>query len=121
MAKTVTHIFVVSGTGEFPIDMLRYDRATPSSSADSAVIQRSFRGRDYRAVRLTSEKAPTVGRWESYGWKVFRHDDHLRIVAVPGTHDWNLIGTLFGREAVIDTGTLYSMIDARCKLERAEA
>lgn len=32
----------VKGTGEFPIDMLRYSRSSPATSVDSQTIERSF-------------------------------------------------------------------------------
>jgi hypothetical protein len=73
MATTKTVEFLVTGRGSFPIDMLRYDRCSPKSEFDSGEIERSFQPRSHRATRLVAligATEPTVGRWESFGWKV---------------------------------------------------
>jgi hypothetical protein len=64
--------FEVTGNGEFPIDMLRYDGAFPSRGVDASTIRRSFHDRSDRwVIQLTSVfHAPTVGRWQSFGWLV---------------------------------------------------
>ncbi len=61
--------YTVSGTWEFPIDMLRHDYAFPDSETESNNISNSGTGTQ-RSVRLRSHHAPTPGRWESFGWKV---------------------------------------------------
>lgn len=71
--------FKVRGRGNFPIDMLRYDSAWPTSAEDAAKITDSF-GQFTRApgerrapweISLTSiVLAPTIGRWESFNVKV---------------------------------------------------
>lgn len=73
-AKTRTWTYFVSGTGTFPIDMLRHDRCTPAHENDSAQIERSFdrgSGRLVTHVMVKSTvKAPTTARWKSFGWEV---------------------------------------------------
>lgn len=58
--------FTVTGSGEFPMDMLRHDMAWPEDTDAAATITQ--RGR--RSVRLTAHKARfvTPERWESFGW-----------------------------------------------------
>lgn len=75
--------FVVTGTGEFPIDMLRYDRCSPVSQLDASHVISSFNGNldedkelSVRLIRFTEGKGknyadnPTVDRWKSFGWQV---------------------------------------------------
>lgn len=78
------HTFTVFGTGFFPSDMLRYDRAYAASTDEQCLIdehtiseERSFyeiaRSPLFRlsySVRLAAPNAPTTARWESFGWKV---------------------------------------------------
>ena len=62
--------FTVEGSGKFPIDMLRYDRAFPCIERDSGQI--TARGK--RRVALLkvdpNRTGPTVARWGSFGWRV---------------------------------------------------
>jgi len=77
----------VTGIGQFPIDMLRYDCAWPSMGEDTGRIAelvcvgqggpgdsetRSMRTK-YRleGVVINSDKAPTIERWESFLWHVW--------------------------------------------------
>ena len=67
--------YKVSGTGSFPIDMLRYDCAYPcSSEAVSAMGAGSGPTREERlsrrTVELCSHHQPTRDRWQSFGWTV---------------------------------------------------
>lgn len=75
--------FVVEGTGEFPLDMLRYDSARPLTAEDKRVVDALYEGGDAtplwdgdklrrNRVTLVTElpNAPTHGRWQSYTWKV---------------------------------------------------
>jgi len=63
--------YTVRGPDPFPIDMLRFDRAWPAETDDSAVIQVSIEfPTGSTEVHLVSDKRPTVGRWESFGWSV---------------------------------------------------
>ena len=72
MAKQTEWHFEVMGSGEFPIDMLRYDGAIPSRGIDAQAIMRSFDpGRERQIIRLMSVfHKPTVARWQSFGWLV---------------------------------------------------
>ena len=64
--------FFVTGRGEFPYDMLRYDMCHPSGPDDAAAISAPLE-KDYmkwRQIRMVSYAAagPTVDRWRSFGW-----------------------------------------------------
>lgn len=64
--------FAVEGSGDFPIDMLRYDGAFPATERDSYKISEF----DHRRVELEawadgpSTRVPTEDRWKSFLWKV---------------------------------------------------
>lgn len=74
-SKAYITTVVVTGTGRFPIDMLRYDRCVPASSEDAGKIERvTFRDGD--AVHVTLKRyslnpdLPTMARWQSFLWDV---------------------------------------------------
>lgn len=56
------HRYFVSGRGEFPSDMLRYDQAT-------VVKEITIKG--FHGFILKSARAPTIGRWVSFLWTVW--------------------------------------------------
>ena len=62
----------ITGRGEFPIDMLRYDRCHPASSEDCDKIARSFTGFGEWTVTVAkdSRRSWTVARWSSFGVKL---------------------------------------------------
>lgn len=60
------HQYAVSGRGEFPADMLRYDEADFLSLADETVAAQTSQ----RTVKVIGEVEPTTRRWESFGWTV---------------------------------------------------
>lgn len=66
----------VTGRGEFPIDMLRYDTCSPATEVDSGLISRTFNSFDsweifVKCRPLEKKISPwTVGRWESFGCKI---------------------------------------------------
>jgi hypothetical protein len=65
--------YYATGTGFFPIDMLRYDACWPASSEDAAKIEWGFTdtgNRKQRSVRLRSYREPTIDRWSSFCWSV---------------------------------------------------
>lgn len=78
MAKTkATHakvVFEVQGSGEFPLDMLRYDNCVPYTGSDSTSIKDDERAQ--RVVKLCrffivgGRKEPEMRRWESFGWRI---------------------------------------------------
>jgi hypothetical protein len=75
MVKPPRRTFTVEGSGSFPIDMLRYDACWPQSERyDTPAIQQdpfSEPKKRRRVVLVTDNpSAPTVGRWESFTWKV---------------------------------------------------
>ncbi len=68
-------VIVVEGSGPFPIDMLRYDACIPATELDAGTIARTFERDDVHARvalrRLAAgDGPPTVGRWESFGWRI---------------------------------------------------
>ena len=73
-------ILTVSGNGLFPFDTLRSDECHPVNTESANAIGlkvHDLRARESRrTVRLASLRptAPTIGRWESFGWKVLSHD-----------------------------------------------
>ena len=76
--KKTAHQFAVLGRGEFPMDMLRYDRCYPKREKDT-VTMRSDGLREVMLLKTInwghSEASgpvwvPTVGRWNSFGWAV---------------------------------------------------
>lgn len=79
----VTYL-TVSGHGDFPIDMLRYDRCVPRTQIDVENIQRRTvmldgkRVDEPRLVNLVrycvSDTPAEAGRWQSFGWKVVREE-----------------------------------------------
>lgn len=75
--KIIPVSFYVSGSGPFPIDMLRYDGVVPSTEVDSERILRSIHsvGSQHKTISVTKLNGykywtPTSGRWESFGWTV---------------------------------------------------
>jgi hypothetical protein len=92
MASRTEYTYTARGRRDFPIDMLRYDRATPKSEGDSHEISNSLTHHFYRGVdgkdqtsffmvTLISEKPPTERRWASFGWTVLseKNDPAYRI------------------------------------------
>jgi len=71
--------FTVAGSGEFPVDMLRYDRCFPNSTEDALAILTPEKREDYTKIRevalcSTRQAAPTAGRWNSFCWGVVKVD-----------------------------------------------
>jgi len=54
--------YVVTGRGEFPVDMMRYDQAWPLDPILSSDRRRS--------ITMRGLAEPTIGRWASFGWSV---------------------------------------------------
>lgn len=71
--------FTVTGIGPVPIDMLRYDRCTPTTQEDVGKLTSagSYDGQvAVKMIRFTESKGrnhadfPTADRWRSFGWIV---------------------------------------------------
>ena len=69
--------YAVEGVGDFPLDMLRHDRAYPADQESVAAIMAGLRWAASRKrspelllVRLMSDRAPTSERWRAFGWIV---------------------------------------------------
>jgi hypothetical protein len=73
-AAQQSYTFEVVGSGEFPVDMLRYDLCWPSSEQDSGLTAEAagdhVRFKRTRYITLRGLKTPTVARWASFGWTV---------------------------------------------------
>lgn len=71
MPKRYRWRYTVTGTFEFPIDMLRYDRAFPATEEDSAkALNVRWNPTDVVSVTVIGLNDPSVDRWKSFGWKV---------------------------------------------------
>lgn len=66
--------FAVIGRGQFPLDMLRYDRACPWQERDSALMQQETCERVV-IVEAFGHSAPTFARWASFGWCAVLYDE----------------------------------------------
>lgn len=64
--------FTVEGHGPFLFDMLRHDECWPVGPEDAGKIEAASRaGEGGRfSIRLRGLQEPTVGRWESFTWRV---------------------------------------------------
>ena len=73
--------FTVTGLGPVPVDMMRYDRATPVTQEDASKAGEPLNftlppTHSIRMIRFTEGKGrnyadnPTVRRWNSFGWQV---------------------------------------------------
>ena len=65
------HTAEVTGNGEFPFDMLRYDACWAVDQTDAGRM--SMHSRSLRTVRVRSYSPSSVStftpaRWESFGW-----------------------------------------------------
>ena len=65
------YAYYVTGSGDFPFDMLRYDAAWPVTSVDAAKLSAEHKR---RSVKLHSYQEPTVDRWSSFLWSVGTED-----------------------------------------------
>lgn len=79
MRKLYIVRFTVTGTGEFPFDMLRYDGCYPRHESEARRLGSSYaRGNlpeGRRVFELESRGRPnhwepTAARWQSFGWTV---------------------------------------------------
>lgn len=80
--KVHESFIVVEGSGEFPLDMLRYDSCHPAEKVDSLVIDRSRRRPPRRRCvvlfrQSVSSKGPTHARWRSFAWTVLGVFDNV--------------------------------------------
>jgi hypothetical protein len=60
----IIYEYWVTGKGEFPYDMLRYDRAWPVERVGE------IEKRNMRSIMLRSYNEPTLARWASFLWSV---------------------------------------------------
>lgn len=68
--------FTVEGAGDFPFDMLRFDRCWPATGHDVSQVTATFAADGAfppkRQIKMASVQrgGPTVDRWKSFGWTV---------------------------------------------------
>ncbi len=99
--KTADIVYAkVMGSGEFPIDMLRYDCCSPATEEDSNLITRTLRHDRFadggatnwvimvkKVLRERNRRNPrlfTVGRWNSFGCAI-NETDNMRLDRTPPT------------------------------------
>ena len=71
--KPTVRRFTVTGTGRFPLDMLRYDSCWPARQDDVHNISDhggASWGRAPSTIMLETHGEPTADRWSSFGWVV---------------------------------------------------
>ena len=69
----VLFTYYVTGRGEFPFHMLRYDSCWPGSGEDALKLPKPETREGYgslRCVQMCSYREPTVDRWSSFLWSV---------------------------------------------------
>jgi len=70
----ILHVFTVTGTHEFPYDMLRYDSCWPERETDTPKLGRPrVLPGTARSVGMIGLHEPTSARWASFGWEVEGH------------------------------------------------
>ena len=62
------HFFRVTGEGDFPWDMLRYDQCWPCTSVDVQNLQRKGQREVVLSDHHPLQWEPTYERWASFGW-----------------------------------------------------
>ena len=72
VGKVRRYEFYVSGRGDFPVDMLRYDQCWPLGPTDAAMLYPTVR--DHRFAAIASNTPPTPERWRSFGWVVTAYE-----------------------------------------------
>ena len=72
MTRQREYTYTVTGTGNFPFDMLRYYRAWPRREAEIGKVPFDPRhdDRENRSIDIRSNSSPTTARWRSFGWIV---------------------------------------------------
>jgi hypothetical protein len=75
MRSDITDI-TVSGRGEFPFDMLRYDQCYPADAVTASMLATAGTDRHQRMMKFRTSNSINVhpARWESFGWKVEKID-----------------------------------------------
>ena len=63
-------LLIVEGSGQFPVDMLRYDSCAPWSEGDSYSIATRHDHRRVALRRFSTSSGATSARWRSFGWLV---------------------------------------------------
>lgn len=82
--KLYTHIFLVTGRGAFPLDMVRYDTCHPQTGDDVDTMIDDTNSTELRTVKLVAAGKrknwqPTYERWASFGWTAERQHQTMEI------------------------------------------
>lgn len=116
--------FTVRGRGEFPIDMLRRNAATPIDEDSRKAIDATYdNGGDIgrRSVRLRSEDShPLSFRWRSFGWPVIEKtadavassdgDVHPWTIAISVHHDGRIAKATMSCDRLDPNGQIVGML-----------
>jgi len=69
--------YYVTGSGQFPFDMLRFDLCWPATGDDAALMENPIEWREIRygerklrSIKMRSYKEPTIARGSSFTWSV---------------------------------------------------
>lgn len=69
------HRFEVTGRGEFPVDMLRFDQCHPLYPSDTEIMRHPVDEDQVVALgRWAWSGWEPSDRWNSYGWAVTHHE-----------------------------------------------
>ena len=77
------YTYWVTGRGQFPFDMLRYDCAWPYDGEAAARMDGGYgygtppTARKLRSIKMASNREPTLGRWSSFNWSVSAVDPQM--------------------------------------------
>ena len=63
-------IFLVRGSGSFPMDMLRYDQCFPTVEMEANIMQKEYIEEKVLISMKTHRPHVTIKRWESFLWNV---------------------------------------------------
>lgn len=79
----VIHL-TVRGAGQFPVDMMRYERACPDNQTDSsAITNEEGPTREVHLVQFSRNRHITqisIDRWKSFGWVILRAEANGRVI-----------------------------------------
>jgi len=110
--RAKTRYYMVEGRGHFPADMLRYDRSWAITGLGDPEDPLQPKRTVVLATRQPVGKwrAPTEGRWRSFGWKVLARNVSFEDVQVlfGGTSQWNGYCQRCGKRAKASTPSRFS-------------
>ncbi len=84
--STYGWIFIVEGSGHFPMDMLRYDSCFPTDEGETYCM-RHYNSKKAQITLKTHQRWITDKRWESFNWKIIKASP-LTKAGYPKDIDW---------------------------------